>query len=72
MVDLPRGFSRLAISLWVLWFVYWTCAYAMWSPASENHPMSLPLVTYVALSPFLIASASFGIRWVIAGFRPAM
>ena len=64
-----RGFPRLGASLWLLWFVYWTCAYALQPHQSENHPPPLPLLTYVVLGPLLIAAAAFGVRWVIAGFR---
>lgn len=69
--NLRQGFARLALCLWLVWFVYWTCAYAMRSQASENHPTPLPLLTLLALAPFLIAALAFGIRWIVSGFRPS-
>ena len=70
MVNLRRGLSRLALSLGLSWFTYWTCAYILRPNPSENHPLPLPLLTYLVLVPFVISTIAFGIRWVLAGFRP--
>lgn len=69
MDNLHRGLLRLGVSLWLLWFVYWTCAYIIRTPPAENRAAPLPLSTYLALAPLLIAAATTAIRWILAGFR---
>jgi len=52
----------------VLWFVFWTCAYIIRSPSSEN-VTSLPPVFSLNTDIVLIAVAILGMRWVVSGFR---
>jgi hypothetical protein len=64
-----RGLVRLATGLTALWLVFWTCAYVIGAPVSENtpsHPPALTLTTGIVL----IAVAVLGLPWVVSGFRP--
>ncbi len=67
-VNFRRGVRRVGIGLVVLWLVFWTCAYIIKPPVSENAqslPPALSLTTDVALG----ATALLGIPWVVSGFR---
>ena len=64
-----RGLVRVAIGLAALWLVFWTCAYVVAAPVSENtssEPSALTLTTGIVL----IAVAVLGLPWVVSGFRP--
>jgi hypothetical protein len=52
----------------ILWLVFWTCAYVIRPPSSENAPWppALSLTTEMAL----VAIGISGTPWVISGFRP--
>jgi len=64
-----RGFMRLGMGLTVLWLVFWTCAYIISPPSSEN-AQSLPPPLSLATDIVLIAVAILGMPWVVSGFRP--
>jgi len=67
-VNLRRGFLRLAISLGVLWFVYWTFAYVLGIRHSENQPISGgPLAWQTVLA--VIAAAAVALAWIVSGLR---
>jgi hypothetical protein len=52
----------------VLWFVFWTCAYIIRSPASENAP-SLPPALSLPTEIVLVVAAILGLPWILSGFR---
>jgi hypothetical protein len=57
-----RGLERLAIGLTALWLVFWTCAYVIGAPVSENIPSQSPALT-LTTSIVLIAVAALGLPW---------
>jgi hypothetical protein len=63
-----RGFLRLGSGLVMLWFVFWTFAYVLYSPASENRasPPAFSLSTDLALAATLLLLGP----WIVTGFRP--
>ena len=69
IVDLRSGFLRLGIGVAGLWFVFWTCAYIIRPPASENAP-SLPPALSLTTDIALVAATLLGVPWIVAGFRP--
>jgi|GEM_PF-1464499 hypothetical protein len=67
-MNLRRGWSRLGISLTVLWLVFWTFAYVLRPRASENGP---PLPAFSTGTEIAVVIAGLvAVPWVIAGFRP--
>ena len=67
-MNLRRGSVRLATALAVLWFAYWTLAYTLQAPRSENAPTIAPQLT-PATDLFLVAAAVIALCWVVAGLR---
>ena len=59
-----RGLVRLGIGLAALWLVFWTCAYVIGAPASENMPSQSAALT-LTTSIVLIAVAALGLPWVV-------
>jgi hypothetical protein len=57
------------MGLVMLWLVFWTCAYVIRPPSSENAspPPALSLNTDI----ILIAVAILGMPWIVSGFRPS-
>jgi hypothetical protein len=68
-VELRRGFIRLGIGLTALWLVFWTCAYVINPPLSENMPSQPPALT-LTTGIILLAVAILGMPWIVSGFRP--
>lgn len=68
LVGLRRGLLRLAASLGLLWFVFWTFAYVIRPQSSENVPFppALSLTTEVALATAMLLATP----WIVLGFRP--
>jgi hypothetical protein len=66
-VNFRRGLTRLGIGLWVLWLVFWTFAYAIRTPVSENAVSPPPLF---AVTLVVIAVAILVLPWIASGFRP--
>jgi hypothetical protein len=64
-----RGLVRLAMGLAALWLVFWTFAYVIGAPVSENIPAQSPALT-LTTGIVLIAVAVLGLPWVVSGFRP--
>ena len=66
--DYRRGLPRLGWGLVMLWFVFWTFAYVLYSRAAENQvePPAFTLSTDLALAAALILMGP----WVVGGFRP--
>jgi len=64
-----RGLGRFAIGLTALWLVFWTCAYVIGAPVSENTP-SQPQALTLTTGIVLIIVAVLGLPWVVSGFRP--
>ena len=64
-----RGFMRLGLGLGVLWLVFWTCAYVISPPSSEN-AQKLPPPLSRTTDIVLLAVAILGMPWVVSGFRP--
>jgi len=52
----------------MLWFVFWTFAYVLYSASSENHvsPPAFSLSTDLALAATLLIV----VPWIVTGFRP--
>jgi hypothetical protein len=65
--NLRRGVTRLATSLAVLWFVFWTVAYVLAPQKSENMAQDPPLRLPTDIA--LIAGAILGVPWVVSGLR---
>lgn len=63
-----RGLARLAVGLTALWLVFWTCAYVIGAPVSENMPSQSPALT-LTTGIILVAVAVLGLPWIISGFR---
>lgn len=63
-----RGLLRLVSGLVMLWFVFWTFAYVLYSRAAENQesPPAFSLSTDLALAATLLLL----VPWTLAGFRP--
>ena len=64
-----RGLARLAICSTALWLVFWTCAYVIGAPVSENMPSHSPALT-LTTGLVLIGVAILGLPWVVSGFQP--
>ena len=62
-----RGLARLALSLMLLWFVFWTFAYVIVSRRSENAPLEPAWSPTTKIA--LIAAAALAAPWIAAGFR---
>jgi hypothetical protein len=76
MIELPvfgvrlncrRGLLRLGSGLVTSWFVFWTFAYVLYSPSSENQvsPPAFSLSTEIALAVTVLLL----VPWIVAGFR---
>ena len=63
-----RGLLRLGWGLVVLWFVFWTFAYVLYSPTAENRasPPAFSLSTDLALAAALLLL----VPWIVLGSRP--
>jgi hypothetical protein len=59
---------RLGMGLTVLWLVFWTCAYVIKPPVSEN-AASVPPALSLWTAVVVIAVAILGMPWVVSGFR---
>ena len=62
-----RGLPRLGLGLVMLWFVFWTFAYVIYSTAAENResPAAFSLTTDFALAAALLLL----VPWIALGFR---
>jgi hypothetical protein len=66
-MNFRRGLLRLAMILMMLWLVFWTIAYVIRSPVSEN--TSPPTLPVFSLTVTLVALAILAAPWVASGFR---
>jgi hypothetical protein len=70
-ITLRRGFLRLAISLVVLWMVFWTVTYVL-HPFStlrvEPASFEIRVTAWAVMGPCLVAALILGI-WTATGFR---
>lgn len=62
------GLLRLGFGLVMLWFVFWTFAYVLYSRAAENQaaPPAFSLSSEIAVAAALLLLGP----WVAAGFCP--
>jgi hypothetical protein len=63
-----RGLVRFGTVLMALWLVFWTCAYVIAPPISENTPSQPPAFTLTTVL-ILLAVAVLGVQWIVSGFR---
>ena len=67
-MNLRRGFTRIGIGLAVLWLVFWTLAYVVGQPRSENLSSAGAVLSSTA-EVVLAATAIVVLLWIVSGFR---
>lgn len=67
-MSVRRGVRRVGIGLVLLWLVFWTCAYIIKPPVSEN-AQSLPPALSPTTDVTLVVAVLLGVPWVVSGFR---
>jgi len=71
-MNLQRGSRRLGLSLTTGWFVFWTFAYVLRAPVSENYqqPPGVDLSpASVLAAPLVVAGIIIFVRWIVDGLR---
>ena len=68
-INLRQCFLRLGCVLAMLWFVYWTCAYVIKTPTSENSALPPSPALSAASEAVLVALAVLGLWWIVSALR---
>ncbi len=68
-VNLRQSCLRLGSVLALLWFVYWTCAYVINAPSSENSAAPPSPALSATSETVLLVIAVLGLWWIVSALR---